>query len=647
MRPLHILRRIVRRPSSAMEYKDIVVANLKARGKKPPSRWEEARAGDAAIIDQCTDLGAFDVWCVIPAHGRVDAFKDAGIKSRTVTLDRDVVDVGTPLLDEALATALAGGHLPAAIAVLDPKDWANVLRVLADHGVHLPVVGDRTGFEWVGSDLPVLPDADQTRCYLHQFFAEHFAVKDPILVRVEAWAGARRVAVRHRVMRPDETWIFTAKELDVQGQADAAMKVRCWHPVLTRGRHHRMRLAVDVTKGRAVTTLHSGHDFGPYRVNWGEMHADLGPGTDTVVTIPDYERLHTDHSGAEVRFGRASGPMARATTTPGHAQRAFRVSALLEADGEVPDLRYRFTGQGDPFWFRLREGPGRERLAANHFVTTYWNEPHQETLDDGALQRLQRLEQGGLRFLPFAVPLPPPDAGVHFGFSFRHTRPEPQRFRLLWYDAQGGLLAETSGGPATGEYTYPSDLDPRLARQASGGILVVSPDWAGVRVHPMKMALNVDLGVFSTDQGADADWDSTELQGSWKNIRGYVRDVPRWMFPPSVNTRRTNVVMRGVSDGDLDTRILVMAASGDLGFRGASDAEIRFYRPDSAWLRAKRAIPAWTHRIWSLGELFPDLRSFCPEGRGYLRVTCTDMDLNVYGITDRRGGLGLQHFWGY
>lgn len=643
MRPLHILRRIIRRPSVAGVYKDIFAANLKARGTKPPARWQEPRPGNEAVIDQCADLGALEVWCVVPAQGKIDDIENAGIRARAVTLDRDAVDAGTPLLEEALVTA--GDSLPAAIAVLDPKDWANVLRVLSEHGTDLPVVGDRSGFEWVGSDLPILPDADETRCYLHQFFAEHFAVKDPVLVRVEAWAGTRRIDLRHRVMRPDETWIFTATDLGVRGQADAAVKVRCWHPVLTRGRHHRMRLAVDVTKGRAVTTLHSGHDFGPYRVNWGEMHADLGPEDDTVVTIPDYELLHTDSSGADIRFGRASGPMTRATSEPGHPQRAFRVSALLEAEGQVPDLRYRFTGQGDPFWFRLRQAPGRERLAANHFVTTYWNEPHQERLDGDALQRLQRLEQGGLRFLPFAVPLPSSDVGVRFGFSFSHTRPAPERFRLVWFDAHGALLAETSGGPATSEYTFASDLDASLAAQAAGGLLLVSPDWVGPRVHPTKMALNADLGAFLA--GHDADWDATELQGSWKNIRGYVRDVPRWMFPPGVNTKRTNVVMRGVADGDLDTRILVLAASGDLGFTGTSQAEVRFYRPDGAYLRAHRDVTAWRHDIWPLDVLFPGLRDFCPEGRGYLRVLCPDMDLNVYGITDRAGGLGLQHFWGY
>ena len=77
------------------------------------------------------------------------------------------------------------------------------------------------------------------------------------------------------------------------------------HPILTRGRHYRLRVCADIFWRDSFTTLHSAHEFKrspSHKFEFRAAKAGIRAG-DIVLTVPNYERNLGEDRAIEVIGG--------------------------------------------------------------------------------------------------------------------------------------------------------------------------------------------------------------------------------------------------------------------------------------------------------------------------------------------------------
>ena len=144
------------------------------------------------------------------------------------------------------------------------------------------------------------------------------------------------------------------------------------------------------------------------------------------------------------------------------------------------------------------------------------------------------------------------------------------------------------------------------------------------------------------------DKDVTEFQACWRNLGAKVKSVPHWLHPSHSVIGRTNVLARVINGAGVKTGVAIVYGGGYLNYRQGAQFSVKVYNPRGQVLSFESDIPAFTHQLLWLDEIFPDLSDFLTDGFGTCFVRSHDADFNCQLVTTYQDrSVSLQHLWGY
>lgn len=549
------------------------------------------------------------------------------------------------LLAGAIALADAPLSSVDAIVVGGPDvgtGWSSLLRELLDCPAVPALHWVGSNWEFCGSQIPLPAEAEGADIFLFNHFPDYFQVKDPLLVRIDA-ADANSTLHTSRIVRPHESLRLALSDLLPDRSGPPVVDVRCEHPTLTRGRHHRWRVCVDVHWKGSFTTLHGGHDYGAAHavesrrpssdLRRGEVavvlpNPTIGPGVaDVQLTSP------ADRRSAQVSLDRPVN------------QISFPPAATLGIEAGRGVYGYSYRGSGTPFWFSLGETPaGRPTIAANHELSVRVREDPLG-LSSSARETYAALENLGFLLHPHALPLLPMDSPVEFGFTFRAANPAITVFRGWLFDPSGQRLESITFDVDQEQPVFPAELAGTIADRPDPGLLVFGPDWARAGADPSLISFGGDLVVRSR---TTADIDITEFQSCWRNLGVKIEKFPHWIHPSNAVAGRTNVLARVRTGDGIRTAIAVANASGSLRYNRPANVRVRVFDPNGRSGSGEARLQPFSAELLWCDELVDDLDVLLPNGYGAVHVTSQDADLNCQLVTlSANGSVSLQHLWGY
>lgn len=504
---------------------------------------------------------------------------------------------------------------------------------------------------WVGSDwefcggtLPVPSEAEDAEALLFNHFQHYFGVKDPLLFRVEIYHGAER---RHftRILQPNESLVVRLSDFFPKRSEAACIAAFVAHPILTRGRHYRLRVCADIFWRDSFTTLHSAHEFKRSPSHKFEFRAakDSIRAGDIVLTIPNYARDLGEERSVDVTG--ASG-VAGLTRRP---EAYVEEVKLTRNGGAEPFFGWKYRGYGGSFWYSFEGqqavGDGhRGSLSANHHVSV----PIAERTDWGAgaeeLAELARLRAAGFMIEPFPVPIAAAGDPLHYLIDFDVSNPGLRQFRIFAFGA-GKFLGEVPyEQPGLGLFS-PAEI---LQRQGIAGatLAIVTPDWQAIKTRRAGFKLLSQLIVENRRTG---DRDVTEFQNCWRNCGVVVPGMATFAGPGAAVFGRTNLFARARHGGGYRTGLLVVNGSGSIDYKRQGTAELTVFNTRGQGRSASFTLPPFGWRLAWIDEVIPDLAGHLGQaGNGALLVGSKNADLNCQIVTvSDAGAVSLQHMWGY
>jgi hypothetical protein len=592
--------------------------------------WEEAlaslKAGQrvALIADGSSSRGRIETLGARVVAWVSDRLDDQAAGAMSMAAFASLKDLETPD-----AVVVAGADLP--------TKYSSAMRWLETRGEVRPVLWVGGPFEFAGSTLPIPREVDDASFHLFHHFFDFFGVKESVQVLVRAQAPNRPPVERLFFLKPRHMLSLHLNELLPRRDSEAVVEFICTHPVLSRGRHTRWRVWGDLSYKGSLSSLHGAHDYGPSR--WTESRLplpEMTPGS-LAVTFPNYglklsmaER--TLRWGAEGRWRREP----RAADRP-IEQRNWTISAQ-----ESGFAQYCFFGHGESFWFNLGETTGQlqGRLMSNHQISV---ENTNFPLRPSRLQRFQAIVDRGFLLHPHYVPLSSSSDEIQWGFSFAASSPQVRDFLLSFRDHEGLSLGEKAWKAAASGVVWTTELQ-NLA-PAGAVSVVVAPDWQKASIDPQKINFFGHLFARHRDSG---DMDATEFQNCWRNIGVKIDEFPHWIHPSKAVNARTHLIGRVLGEAGSETFLLLVLGSGFLSVKKSAGAKIEVIRADGKTVSADVALSAFTHRTIAFHELFADLDTFLEGASAGCRITSGEADFNAQIVTrTSRGGLSLQHLWGY
>jgi hypothetical protein len=505
---------------------------------------------------------------------------------------------------------------------------------------------------WVGSDwefcggtLPIPSEAEDAEALLFNHFQHYFGIKDPLLYRVEIYHGAER---RHftRILQPNESLVIRLSDFFPKRNEAACIAAFVAHPILTRGRHYRLRVCADIFWRDSFTTLHSAHEFKRSPSHKFEFRAakESVRAGDIVLTIPNYakdlgEERSVDVTGASGVAGLARRPEAYVEEVK-----------LTRNGGAEPFFGWKYRGYGGSFWYSFEGqqalGHGhRGSLSANHHVSV----PIAERTDWAAgaeeLAELARLREAGFMVEPFPVPLAEEGDPLHYAIDFDVSNPGLRHFRLFAFGGDGRFLGEHAyEHPGLGLFS-PAEI---LKRQGVQGakLAIVTPDWQAIKTRRAGFKLLSQLIVENRRTG---DRDVTEFQNCWRNCGVMVPGMASFAGPGAAVFGRTNLFARARHGGGYRTGLLVVNGSGSLDYKRSGSAEVTVFNTSGQARNASFSLPPFGWRLAWIDELMPDLAAHLGTAQnGALLIGSKNADLNCQIVTvSDSGAVSLQHMWGY
>jgi hypothetical protein len=510
-----------------------------------------------------------------------------------------------------------------------------------------PVHWVGTDWEFCGGTLPVPSEAEDAEALLFNHFQHYFGIKDPLLFRIEIYHGAER---KHftRILQPNESLVVRLSDYFSVRDKAAAIVAFVSHPILTRGRHYRLRTCADVFWRDSFTTLHSAHEFKRSPSHKFEFRAsqEIVRSGEIVLTVPNYAR---DLGEDRALTSCGSQPVQTMERDPTVYLEEVR---LARNGGSDPFFGWKYRGYGGSFWYSfedrqaVREGHAGS-LSANHHVSV----PIEDRVQPASVEELAdlaRLREAGFMVEPNAVPLGSEDEALQYGIDFDSSNPGFNRFRLFLFSGVGAFLGERAFEKQERGPIFPAAIlrawsDPNLA---AAELAVVTPDWQAIKISRKGFKLQRD---FIIENRWTGDRDVTEFQNCWRNCGIIVPGMASFAGPGAIVLGRTNLFGRVRSAGCYRTALLVVNGSGSIHYARSATVDVTVDNNAGMARSARFELPPFGWRLAWIDALVPDLESHLgASGLGALLVASKTADLNCQIVTtSSKGAVALQHLWGY
>jgi hypothetical protein len=503
-------------------------------------------------------------------------------------------------------------------------------------------------WEFCGGTLPVPVEADDAEALLFNHFQHFFGIKDPLLFRIEIYHGAERKHF-HRILQPNQSLAIRLSEHLPARRHPACIATFVSHPVLTRGRHYRLRVCADVFWRDSLTTLHSAHEFKRSPDHEFEFRAskEIVRSGEIVLTVPNYARDLGEDRALTALNGRQAQTIERDPA-------AYLGEIKLARDGGPdPFFGWKYRGYGGSFWYgfegrqALRSGHSGS-LSANHHASvpvenlTGWSAAPEE------LAELDRLHAAGFMVEPGPMPIVPESDDLQYGINFDSSNPPFDRFTFFMFSGSGAFLGERSFEKQNQGPFFPSAIlrgwdDPALAETR---LAIVTPDWQAIKIRQKGFKIQRDLVIENQRTG---DRDVTELQNCWRNCGVMVPGMATFGGPASTVYGRTNLFGRVRSGGGYRTALLAVNGSGNTHYSRGASVQVTARNNAGVAKSAGFDLPPFGWRLAWLDELIADLEGHLgPSGVGAMLIESKNADLNCQIVTVSSGGaVALQHLWGY
>lgn len=522
--------------------------------------------------------------------------------------------------------------------------------VLQEAGTVIPLHWVASNWEFCAGTLPVPVGADDAEALLFNHFEHFFGVRDPLQFKVTIYHGPEEKHF-YRVLEPNQSITIKLSDFFPVRKYTAAFSATVEHPMLTRGRHYRMRLCGDVFWRNSLTTLHSAHEFNrkPDRTEEFRLSDRLVRSGEIALTIPNFDRNQTAGSIVETYYHGQEQRQPRSLT-------AYVGEVRLDRAASAAGLmNCRYQGYGGSFWFAFdRDAAGDDKSArigasfsGNHHISVPWRDRVDMPQSAEEAARLKQLAKAGFMADPHPVPIMGADQRLHFGFDCDASNPPCRIFLLHLFDADGQFIAttpyeKTHDGPSFPRH-FLGGIDDALTRQVR--LALVAPDWLKHGQARAGYKLLLDMVVEDRRSG---DRDVTEFQSCWRNLGVVIEGFPHWLSPANGIIGRSNLTAR-VRHGDGYTSgLMIVNGSGSRHYKRSAKVKVVVYDQAGAQKEAVLEIRAFTQRLVWLHELMSDLEDFLGGKLGAILVRSADADLNCQLITtNQHGAVSLQHLWGY
>ena len=528
-----------------------------------------------------------------------------------------------------------------------PRRYRQMLRLMAAADPSKAVLWIGENFEFCGGTLSAPAGVAALEGLLFNHFDAFFGIKDALQFRVEVYHG-REMKRFFRILKPNESLVIRFGDHFPEARHPVSLAAFVEHPVLTRDRHYRLRLCGDIFWQDSLTTLHSAHEFNrsPDHAVEFRLPAWLVKDGEVALTLPNFDRRAPSGAELETVTGAKSHKVPRDTE-------AYIDQSVLHRGGLADDdfFGWRYRGFGGSNWFVINHGTALNGLSASIAGNHHASCPVVDRADFAAsaedLARYEKLERDGFVLEPHAVPILPEGQALAFGFEADGANPAVKDYRVDFFDGAGRHLGLTRFRKQRAGVLFPHDLlalwgDPSAAEAR---LLTISNDWLKAKLRFKGFKPMANLIVRNRQSG---DQDITEFQSSWRNLGTAVPGFPHWLTDDLAVIGRTNVFGRARCDRGLRTGVLVVNASGRLGYHRPADVSISVLDAAGRPLTTEFRVPAFTWKLVWLDEAMPLAAHLGASGNGAMLVRSADADLNCQLVTTTpKGAVSLQHLWGY
>jgi hypothetical protein len=503
-------------------------------------------------------------------------------------------------------------------------------------------------WEFCGGTLPVPSEASDADALLYCHFQHFFGIKDPLQYRVEIYHGAERKHF-HRIMQPNESLVIRLSDHFPTRTKPACIAVFVSHPILTRGRHYRLRVCADVFWRDSFTTLHSAHEFKRSPSHKFEFRAskELVRSGELVFTVPNYAH----DLGEDRNLITIDG--AKAETRERDPGAYLEEVKFARNGGSEPFFGWKYRGYGGSFWYSFegqqacRDGH-RGSLSANHHASVPVDERADWSAGAEELAELARLREAGFMVQPSPVPVPDENNPLRFGVDMDSSNPRFNKFRFFLFSGAGKFLGERPFVKTSPGAFFPAEVlrgwnDPALA---GTNLAIVTPDWQAIKFRRKGLKIQTDLVIENRRTG---DRDTTELQTCWRNCGVMVPGMATFAGPGAVVFGRTNLFGRARSGGGYRTAVLAVNGSGNIDYKRSAGAEVTVYNAAGVAKSGSFELSPFGWGLVWLDTLIPDLDAHLgASGIGPMLVSSKASDLNCQVVTvSDAGAVSMQHLWGY
>jgi hypothetical protein len=539
-------------------------------------------------------------------------------------------------------TVLCGGGAAAV-------SYRHAVARMAEVDAGRPVHWVANNWEFCGGTLPVPVEMDDAEALLFSHFQHYFGIKDPLQFRIEIYHGAER---KHftRILQPNQSLVIRLSDHFPERRHPACIATFVSHPILTRGRHYRLRVCADVFWRNSHTTLHSAHEFKRSPDHKFEFRAskELVRSGEFVMTVPNYARDLGANPDMSMSGGTAHGVVRRDPAN-------FIEEVKFERNGDAePFFGLKYRGYGGSFWYGL-EGPqacsaGHDgSLSANHHASVPvadmggdWSPSSEEQA------HFAWLRGAGFMVEPYPVPVVAEDAPLQYLIEFDSANPQFNKLRLHFFGADGAFLGEMpyvrqERGPFSPSAIARTWAD---SRRDAVTLAIVTPDWDALKIRRKGFKLQINLIVQDRRTG---DRDVTEFQNCWRNCGTIVEGMMGFAGPDSTVYGRTNLFARVRTSDGYRTGLLTTNGSGNRNYRREAELDVTVYNAQGESKTAALTIPPFGWRLDWIDGLIPGLADHLgASGNGAMIAGSKNADLNCHIVTTSpRGAVSLQHMWGY
>ena len=544
----------------------------------------------------------------------------------------------------------------------DPASYLNAIEFCFRNGVDLPILTDFDALPAQASQLPVYGEELRSDIYVYNYFTKLYRIKDPLQLVWRLHWDDGSTAWGARLMGPNETLCFSARELVVSKRPGAGTLI--WHvhnPAFARVPNSRFRGYGDYHNGQSIVCAH-GDELEPKRAEaggWFDCHVALFGGDNDVVFVVRNDMSEPNDIAIDVSAQPTGGGevlRANATVPAAAPLASFSMKQLFGAGAQPVRTRFIVQLMGRTYrleWNELRQTRAGETFVEGNHGST--NDPslrklcepgaRPDPVDPAIMDVFVRMQERDVLALPYPLPVLPGDQDIQFEFSAGKFLPRIETVDVAAFDADGALIERCRIDlPKDLGYVDPQEL-PFWKRMAGrGGLLLISPPYVEQGLVTYQNCRE-DLWVRAKNKRT-GDSDITELQLHNRNLRGYTLPIGFGQAPYMIRAR-TELMIRYRTDKPFNTHLVVINASPELGFDRSARAELEFNQADGTAWSIDLEIPPQAYRDINIAELLSE-DTKTVGAYGFVRVVSDTAALcgYTYLTNEDTGAVGLQHLLG-